>query len=377
MAGTQESLPIPLPGDFVPTELKRYGLKSGHTRPLVSVGKVEGVYQPAHRTHPRTAWRWPELQWCEAAEFVLGLALDVDDPDAFAVARAKHLDGGKGLPEPSVSVVRRENHHAHAVYVLRSPVYTGKGASWRPQGELRRYASWATHLGANDATPSLAHNPMRTQAAPLENWQTVWGRHQSYTLRELTACIDTGWRIKPLPTRITSLTAVAVGERYISLLRALGSWYGKPSNWWADEDDLRAHAVGLNNLMPLPLPLIEVTSLVRSLFRRQRRRLESGEQQETFSRIQAARGRCKRGYRKADKAAVAALAAAGHTAKHIAQELGIHVNTAKSMAHEHRLKRIDVEAKHCQALHEAGHSIRHIAALTGLTRQTIDRRLAR
>ena len=129
--------------------------------------------------------------------------------------------------------------------------------------------------------------------------------------------------------------------------------------------------------MPLPLPLIEVTSLVRSLFRRQRRRLESGEQQETFSRIQAARGRCKRGYRKADKAAVAALAAAGHTAKHIAQELGIHVNTAKSMAHEHRLKRIDVEAKHCQALHEAGHSIRHIAALTGLTRQTIDRRLAR
>ena len=74
------------------------------------------------------------------------------------------------------------------------------------------------------------------------------------------------------------------------MIRAASSWYGKPANWYAKETDLERMIHQINNGMVPPRPSIEVREIAQWLYRKQVKRLESGEQQGRFSMMQAARG---------------------------------------------------------------------------------------
>lgn len=67
-------------------------------------------------------------------------------------------------------------------------------------------------------------------------------------------------------------------------------WAGKPRNWgkWVA---LGTHPWAMNASFIEPLNARELAGIVKSIVRYQRRNLESGQQQEMFSRIQAARGK--------------------------------------------------------------------------------------
>ena len=110
---------------------------------------------------------------------------------------------------------------------------------------------------------------------------------------------------------------------------------GTPSNYHVSQSELAAvadmknQAFTLHGLPPLDPP--EVAGIVRSVYKRHQRKLASGEQQRTFSFIQAARGRkggrasgAKRRVDTLDRdAAIVAAYAEGQTHKSIADRYGL------------------------------------------------------
>ena len=55
----QQMLPI----EFAPEDVRYYGLRDAHSRPLVSWGKDErGNFTPSFRVAPEQAWDFPELR---------------------------------------------------------------------------------------------------------------------------------------------------------------------------------------------------------------------------------------------------------------------------------------------------------------------------
>ena len=149
-----------------------------------------------------------------------------------------------------------------------------------PQAWLARIGEYlAAKLKADAAySAALAHNPM--SRASRGRYRTDWLREAPYPLEELAAYIPKGWRRPPEPR-------TAYG-RNDALFREGMKWSGKPRNWgkWAT---LETHLWAVNASFTEPLGARELAGIVKSIVRYQRRNLESGQQQEMFSRIQAAR----------------------------------------------------------------------------------------
>ena len=126
----------------------------------------------------------------------------------------------------------------------------------------------------------------------------------------------------------------AVG-RNDGLFRALCSFVGRPSNYHVSQSELGAVADMKNQAFTLhglpPLDGAEVAGIVRSVYKRHQRKLHTGEQQRTFSFIQAARGRkggrvsgAKRRAATLDRdAEIVAAYAEGQTHKSIADRYGL------------------------------------------------------
>ena len=392
---TQSELPI----DFAPSSLLKRGLAGAHARPLVGYGKVDGVWVREagdSRTTPRKAWRYPELEWTQTSNRIVAVALDVDDMDAFLEARLAFDETGVGAPEPSVIIMRRANGHAHVVYLLADPVFVGASGGWRraltarvaPSGvagvngnavkQLCRVEAWLVETtGADPSYPAMmAHNPMRTRHAPKREWLTEWGRRKAYTLGELSKAIAKGWKVPRRPRGGVN--------RLCSLLRDLGSWYGKPANWWVEFDALldravaldaeyaasTGYAVGAEGLRPT----------VQSVYDSQRANLAKGIQQAAFSAMQSARGRKSRRNIDAEQASLLRMArGAGETLTAAAQQAGVSVRTAKAKVGGRRWQaegRIRKRRGRVAQLREDGLSLRQIAAKVGCAYKTVHRDLA-
>jgi hypothetical protein len=67
-------------------------------------------------------------------------------------------------------------------------------------------------------------------------------------------------------------------------------WCGYPSNW-GNVEGVKAVIEAANTALDLPLYAGEVHDIVKSVIKISRKNLESGQTQENFSSIQAARGR--------------------------------------------------------------------------------------
>ena len=271
---------LTLPGiDFAPPKVRRYGLQEAHTYPLVSYGKDGGGnWRGTFRVPAPRAWTFPELEIGRTGTSIPALLFDMDgDPIDWLVDVL-----GPDVPRPNWITWRKANLHAHIAYTLARPVLTGAQARMTPQAWLARIGEYlAAKLKADAAySAALAHNPM--SRASRGRYRTDWLREAPYPLEELAAYIPKGWRRPPEPR-------TAYG-RNDTLFREGMKWSGKPRNWgkWAT---LETHLWAVNASFTEPLGARELAGIVKSIVRYQRRNLESGQQQEMFSRIQAARGR--------------------------------------------------------------------------------------
>ena len=270
---------LTLPGiDFAPPKVRRYGLQEAHTYPLVSYGKdVAGNWRGSFRAPAPRAWTFPELEIGRTGTSIPALLFDMDgDPIDWLVDVL-----GPDVPRPNWITWRKSNLHAHIAYTLARPVLTGEQARMTPQAWLARIGEYlAAKLKADAAySAALAHNPM--SRASQGRYRTDWLREAPYPLEELAAYIPKGWRRPPEPR-------TAYG-RNDALFREGMKWSGKPRNWgkWSA---LETHLWAVNASFVEPLNVRELAGIVKSIIRYQRRNLESGKQQETFSFIQASRG---------------------------------------------------------------------------------------
>ena len=136
----------------------------------------------------------------------------------------------------------------------------------------------------------LTHNPTH----PRYRDSTTWWREDPWTLAELAAVIPKGWRMPATPTTPEG--------RNVSLFRLGMRWCGYPANWGSIEG-VEAVIEAANVALDLPLYAGEVRDIVKSVIKISRRNLASGQTQQQFGFIQAARGRKSGAVRRA-KAAV-------------------------------------------------------------------------
>ena len=126
----------------------------------------------------------------------------------------------------------------------------------------------------------LGHNPIGQ--ASHGRYTTDWLREEPYSLAELVAFVPKGWR-RPFVQPQTMY------GRNDALFRAGMKWSGEPRNW-GNWEGLGLTLRVKNQGFIAPLGERELGGIVKSVVRYQRRNLESGKQQRTFSFIQAARG---------------------------------------------------------------------------------------
>ena len=303
---------LTLPGiEFVPSKVRRYGLREFHHYPLVSYGKnAAGLWLGSWRVPAELAWQYPELELGRTGNSRPALIFDVDRPDwGLAI-----YDGD--VPAPNWATWRVGNQHAHLVYALARPVVIGELARPTPQAWLARIGEYlALKLQADAAYSSaLAHNPVRRGP-----YRTDWFREEPYTLEELAEDIPPGWR-RPVAQPLT------VYGRNETLFRAGMRWTGRPSHW-GDWPGLATYLATMNAEFVLPLGERELGGIVQSIRRIQTKNLQSGQTQRTFSFLQAARGKKSAQARRAKTAdrdaAIQVAYAQGQTQQAIADRHGI------------------------------------------------------
>lgn len=309
-AGAQLRLPL----DFVPPPA-RQRLRDAHPFPLVGVRDEEGFR--SFRVPPEAAWsgRFEYLQAGDAGSCIVAIVLDCDEGGWLWGQLA---DGQ--LPGPNWIVWRTTaagTRRAHAVWTLAAPVHKGPKARRRPLQVLARAAEWLRSAARADCSYAglLTRCPFHARAGLL----TEWGREAPYPLAELTDWIPKGWRRPRVPT--TSY------GRNCSLFDSLRRWAYQPRNWEAGFEGAHATARLMNEQFDVPLPVLEVKDVAKSVAEFVAKRRSREWTQETFSFVQAARGRKSGAARRAkseprDKQ-ILANAAAGMTQRAIARRHGI------------------------------------------------------
>ena len=308
---------LTFPGiEFAPAQVRRHGLREFHTYPLVSPGKdAAGVWRASFRVPAAQAWDYPELELGRTGNSIPALLFDLDgDPTDWLVDVL-----GPALPRPNWIVWRRDNMHGHVIYTLARPVVTGAEAKRTPQAYLARITEYLHAQLHADAAYSavLGHNPL--SQASHGRYTTDWLREEPYRLEELVAYMPKGWR-RPTVQPQTS------HGRNDALFKAGMKWSGEPGNW-GNWEGLAFWLWQTNQGFIQPLGLREVEGIIKSVRGYQERNLASGQQQQTFSFIQAARGK-KSGQARRTKtaerdAAIIQAVQAGESMRTVASRYGI------------------------------------------------------
>ena len=166
---------LTLPGiDFVPCQVRRYGLREFHHYPLASYGKnAAGIWLGSRRVPPELAWTYPELELGRTANSIPALIFDIDRPDW----GLEIFDGV--VPLPNWATWRRTNQHAHLVYALARPVLRGEQARPTPQGWLARAGEYLAAMNAEFVLPlgerdlgGIVKSIRRIQTKNLQSGQT-------------------------------------------------------------------------------------------------------------------------------------------------------------------------------------------------------------
>ena len=284
-----EQQPLPFPIQAAPPIVRAHGLQDTHSFPLVARVKGESF-----RVSPLQAWHFLLLEIRAGNSYPL-LTLDCDGPASVQAFWLTQLNSQ--LPETSWIVQNPATGNIQPSWCLANPVHRGETARAAPLHMFARVCEFFRWICEADTgfVGCLQRNPVQ---APHK---TFWGRTAPFELAELVGCLPAGWKMPRVPK-------TAVG-RNDGLFRALCSFVGRPSNYHVSQSELAAvadmknQAFTLHGLPPLDRP--EVAGIVRSVYKRHQRKLHTGEQQRTFSFIQAARGR-KSGQRRYEGSTTAA-----------------------------------------------------------------------
>ena len=251
-----------LPIDEAPLVVRKHGLRDAHSRPLVSPGKVGGVFGVSFRVAPWAAWLFPSLE-LRAANSYTCLILDLDGCGSYeraerAVRRAK-------VGALNWAVENKRTGGVHGVWTLAAPVHRAEMALAAP---LKRYGRiseyYAAAVGADAGyTGVLTHNPM--EDAQLPGFETHWLRREPYTLGELAEYIPFGWR-RPKASR------TAAG-RNVDVFCHCMRWAGSPANLGAP---VLGEAHRANDGLEIPLDPPEVAGIARSVERYRRKWIKQG-----------------------------------------------------------------------------------------------------
>ena len=174
----------------------------------------------------------------------------------------------------------------------------------------------------------LTHNPVHPK------WETTWWRDEPWTLPELAEVIPKGWRIPRKPTTPEG--------RNVTLFNAALRWFGRPSNWDASTDLGDVHEwMGTRNVEWFNAPEQqqlddnEVLWIAKSVCKISRKNLASGQTQQNFSFIQAAKGRRSgkaRRKRTAERdAEIVGCVLAGESIRSVAREFGLALSTVHNI----------------------------------------------
>lgn len=271
---SDEQLSLALAIEHAPREVREHGLQEIHSYPLVSRGKGHAVF----RKPARMAWRrYQEIELRTPNSFP-ALIFDVDTLplDYLSIAF------GVTVRPPNWIVSNPETGHAHIVYCLARPVLHGDGMRQKPLKWRQRIAEFYRMMYRADRGYAgvLTHNPVHPQ------WEVTWWREEPWTLPELAEVIPKGWRIPAKPTTPEG--------RNVALFYAAMRWFGRPSNWDASTDLGNVHEwIGARNMewFDVPLDDQECYWMAKSVCKISRKNLASGQTQQQFSFIQAAKGR--------------------------------------------------------------------------------------
>ena len=278
-----EQQPLPFPIQAAPLIVRAHGLQDTHSFPLVARAKGESF-----RVSPLQAWHFLLLEIRAGNSYPL-LTLDCDGPASVQAFWLTQLNSE--LPEPNWVVQNPATGNLQPSWCFAHPVHRGETARAKPLHSLARVNEYFRALCEADTgfVGCLQRNPVQHEH------KTFWGRTEPFELAELLECLPAGWKIPTVPK-------TAVG-RNNGLFRALCSFVATPINYHVSSSELAAVADMKNQAFTLhglpPLDRAEVAGIVRSVYRRHQRKLSSGEQQRTFSFIQAARGR-KSGQRRSE-----------------------------------------------------------------------------
>ena len=315
---------LTLPIDYAPAQLRAYGYADAHRTPLVSRGKVDGMFTSSFRVQSWQAWDYPSIELRTGNSWP-ALVLDLDRLTAAEETYVRAvLDND--LPAPNW-IVQKHGGGAHVVYCLVDPVHRGAQAREKPLRLLARVSEWlGVELNADPGYVGvLTHNPAYSGSlVQLTPW---WIRPQGYELRELLDYVPTGWRKPKLPK-------TAIG-RNCALFESLMSWAGSPRNI-----ELAAEPVAwaLNQELDVPLGWTEIKGIARSVEKYRARWLAQGRFHTRTESLAWSHSRRKAGLRtrrnKARRRAlqVQQLLAGGMKKAEIARELGLHRNTVHYLA---------------------------------------------
>ena len=186
------------------------------------------------------------------------LVYDVDRPTA-------HFDWyDLKVPPPNITVMNKENGHAHLLYGLSVPVYKQPEAHQKP---LRYAASIDVALSRTlEADPGYSGLICKN---PLHNyWDIqVWQKY-AYDLNLMADFLD----LEPYQDRRTYLPPVGLG-RNCTMFDLTRHWAYKEirKDNFLNEDffiyECIAYAAGKNDTFPIPLPYSEVKATGKSIGR--------------------------------------------------------------------------------------------------------------
>jgi hypothetical protein len=184
---------------------------------------------------------------------------DVDQPDAYFA----HRDGN--VPPPNVIIINPANGHAHAGYLLTTPVARHSAARLAPLhyfGAVER--GIARRIGADRRyTGLMAKNPLH------RDWRVEWRRDRPYCLEELA---DALFAADMAPdVNITSTFGIGRNTTLFDELRHAAYSEARAFKRRGDHEAFRFRledlAVTTNAMFPQPLPPSEVRATVRSVVR--------------------------------------------------------------------------------------------------------------
>ena len=210
---------------------------------------------------------------------------DIDHPGAYFA----HDDAN--VPQPNVIMVNPDNGHAHAAYLLATPVARHSASRVRPlqfYGAVER--GIARRLGADRGYVGLiAKNPLHP------HWRVEWRREAPYTLPELAdwlfdrdmapdTSVKTTFGAGRNVTVFDELRAIAYREvlqfkREDAGIAGLGAFRAR----------LEAVALGINRQFPHALKLSEVRAIAKSVSKWTWRRFTK----ERFSARQSHRAKAR------------------------------------------------------------------------------------